>query len=121
MKYAEKLRRLAEERRLSRMDVVRITGLKKSSVYNYFDAKTSPDIASALKLARVLGVSLDYLADDALDDPPAPQFTDEERQMIEAIRRMGHDIAWRRLLGLPLAGGEYRSNSDPAGGKRGAG
>lgn len=51
-------------------------------------------------MARVLGVTLDYLADDDQDEPPA-KMDEWEAKLLEAARELGPKLAWRRLLGAP--------------------
>jgi hypothetical protein len=57
-------------------------------------------------LARALGVSLDYLADDARSDSPAGA-ADVDRLVSEAVRALGPEEAWRRLLGRPIPEARY--------------
>jgi transcriptional regulator with XRE-family HTH domain len=70
---------------------------------NWFKGKHKPDLESAMKIARALGVPLDYLADDAQDEPPASEFSEWEVAVVDFIRLMGLDKgeAIRRLATAP--------------------
>jgi transcriptional regulator with XRE-family HTH domain len=76
MNLPEKLKMLCGRRGWKQVDLAhaakRETGrlLSRSSVNNWFLGKGKPDLDSALSLAKTLGVSLDYLADDSQDEPP---------------------------------------------------
>ena len=45
-------------------------------------------VSAALRMARVLGVTLDYLADDDQDEPPA-KMDEWEEKLLEAARELG--------------------------------
>jgi hypothetical protein len=73
-------------------------------------------LENAFKLARAVGLSLDYLADDSMENDPAQTvdpLTAEEREVLdlahllgssrairvlENIRIVGYEVAMRRLL-----------------------
>lgn len=105
MDFHEKLDLAAAALRLSKKDVALRSGLPQSSVYDWFAARSEPGVGAAFRLARTLNVSLDYLADPDAVGPPheplVPPLTAAEAHMVEEIRRMGHDTAWRRLHKLP--------------------
>jgi transcriptional regulator with XRE-family HTH domain len=79
MELHKKLKRLCDAKGLNQTDVMRITNASKGTASNWMKGKpnggTAPDLESALKLARALGVPLDYLADDDMDEPPSPPRT----------------------------------------------
>ena len=59
-----------------------------------------PGLVNAFRLARALGVSLDYLADDSMEhDPsrPVEPFSREERELLDLANELGHRHA-RRVL-----------------------
>ena len=68
----EKLRALLRERDLSRADVDDAAGFKENITSNLINQKSEPKVKKALALARALGVSLDWLADDDQGLPPVP-------------------------------------------------
>lgn len=97
MKFAEKLARLvANQSELSRM-----TGVAQSSISAMSAGDRRPYMDQAFKIARALGVPLDYLADDTQDDPPAPPvpMPEDEQTLLEVYRYLGISLpeALRRL------------------------
>ncbi|CEF48286.1 unnamed protein product [uncultured bacterium] len=69
------------------------------SKWKSVDQVKVPRLDYAWLLADLLGVPLDYLADDRQDRPPGPALTEEERDVLKAARRLGYDEAMNRLLG----------------------
>ena len=79
-----------------------------------------PGLVNAHRLARALGVSLDYLADDSMEhDPskPVEPFSREERELLdlanhlgqrharrvlETVGDLGYEAGIRRLLGMEV-------------------
>lgn len=59
--FPERLRRLRESRRMDRKALGELCGLSKSAVSRYENGKRVPDIYTAMKIADVFDVSLDYL------------------------------------------------------------
>jgi transcriptional regulator with XRE-family HTH domain len=57
-----------------------------------------PRADEAVRLADLLGCSLDYLCRDELDEPPADPIPAD---MIAFIQRIGVEEAWRRLALAP--------------------
>lgn len=89
-----KLARLAQEQRTSRSDLARHLGdVSKSTVNNWFAGKGEPGLTIGLRIARMLGVTLDYLADeDATEVGPAgaaPTLTEDERVILLFYHAMG--------------------------------
>ena len=58
------------ERRLTQDLVGREVGVSQNLVSLWARGKSVPDLYQAAALARLLGTSLYYLADDARDEPP---------------------------------------------------
>lgn len=104
MLFAEKLDKLGKEVNKSR--VSRAAGLKANTLSTYIATRSIPRADIALKLARALGVPLEWLVDDTQDWPPPSksdasgeatsslQLTDNEL-MIEVCRRF-------RLVAVPF-------------------
>jgi hypothetical protein len=61
--------------------------------------KRRPYLDQGLRLAQTLGISLDYLANDDLDEPPGVEFSADERALVSVYRAKGLDFeeAVRRL------------------------
>jgi transcriptional regulator with XRE-family HTH domain len=95
------------KRLLSQRELAHHVGESKSTVNRWFkepgekDA-TTPNLAQALRLARVLGVTLEYLADDELDvEPPSAEPSRDEHLVLETFHSIGIPVreAVRRLHG----------------------
>lgn len=108
--------------------LARISQVSDSEISRILSGKScNPGVENALKLARAVGVSLDYLADDALDDEATPIETAapagrgsteaprdgaeaevldaarelgvrQARRVLETACDLGYEIAIRRLL-----------------------
>jgi transcriptional regulator with XRE-family HTH domain len=96
MEFPEKLRSLAESKGWSLAEVARRAKLKPSTVNSWTTTEARPSLPHARRLAIVLGVSLDFLADDGQDEPS--ESTPDEMAIIRAARAIGYDEALRRLL-----------------------
>src|SRR4051812_7272247 len=109
-------------RGLNGQKLARISKVSDSEISRILAGKSRPGLENAFKLARAVGVSLDYLADDSLETDPAQSvdpLSTEEREILdlahllgcsrairvlENIRIVGYEVAMRRLLEVkPLA------------------
>src|SRR4051812_49757647 len=104
-------------RGLNGQKLAKISKVSDSEISRILAGKSRPGLENAFRLARAVGVSLDYLADDALDADPledADPLTAEEREVLdlahgigssragrvlEIVRIVGYEIAMRRLVG----------------------
>lgn len=104
MTIGEKLARLVQNQsRLSRD-----TGLTQSAISDAISGKRRLYVDQAAKIARALRISLDYLTDDAMDDPPMspdPRSEDEEAVLlVYRSLRLSKEEAIRRLAGYGQVG-----------------
>jgi hypothetical protein len=102
MDFKLKLVRLLEETKLPNVaELARRAAVAKTSCYRWFDPEDPalPDVKEALRVAKALEVSLDYLADDQLDERPVPEYDHDEREIIRAVRelRLSYGEVLRRL------------------------
>lgn len=110
MKFADKLRTLRETARLSQEEVGIYVGLAQSRISRWEKGEGMPKITQALRLAKGLNVSLDFLLDDALDEPAkGTGITADEMAVIRMMRHRGLTMeqALDRLgcdPGAPLTG-----------------
>lgn len=105
MKLAAKLRMLIDRNRTSQRELARIAGVSYTTVNNACKGKDMW-LCTAIQIARALGVSLDYLADDAQDEPPRPSLSNEEASILRLARVIGLVEAERRLMLAPPESGQ---------------
>lgn len=91
MEFRDKLRNLIASRRTSQSQLGRETGLGQPAIAAMLRNERRPYMDQALLIARALGVPLDYLADDTIDEVPRP-LTEQETLILELIRRLGIDV-----------------------------
>lgn len=104
MTFSQKLRILCKERDMKQAAVKRAVGdVSKDTVNRWFRGQATPDIREGVVIARLLGVPLDYLADDELDEPPRAETSEDERALIDLYHalKLTKFEALRRLAGSP--------------------
>jgi transcriptional regulator with XRE-family HTH domain len=116
MKLEEKLSTHMARRGLNGQKLARSSKVSDSEISRILAGKSRPGLENAFRLARAVGVSLDYLADDALEVDPLehkdPLSADERElldlghglgparaaRILDIVRIVGYEIAMRRLL-----------------------
>jgi transcriptional regulator with XRE-family HTH domain len=116
MKLEEKLQSQMVRLGLNGQKLARTSKVSDSEISRILAGKSRPGLENAFRLARAVGVSLDYLADDALETDPLENrdpLSPEERELLdlahgigtaraarflEIVRIVGYEIAMRRLL-----------------------
>ncbi len=82
-------------------------GLSKSSISRIISGVQEPKLQLAHKLAKVLGVTLDYLVEESPELESSPHLvavTEEELMILRIARRLGSDVAIDRLLNVAPTG-----------------
>jgi transcriptional regulator with XRE-family HTH domain len=105
MDLPTKLSQLMEARRVSQADVARAAGMAQTAISRVLGGKQRLYLDQAAQIADYLGVSVDYLADDSLDEPPrGPELSEDERVILRMARVLGAEKAIRRLVDPPILG-----------------
>jgi transcriptional regulator with XRE-family HTH domain len=117
MELKTKLQTLMARKGLNGQRLARLSQVSDSEISRILQGKSRPGLDNALRLARAVGVSLDYLADDEIEvEPAAPAdpLSVEERKILNLIpklgcpealtilenaRFLGYEIAMSRLVG----------------------
>jgi transcriptional regulator with XRE-family HTH domain len=117
MELKHKLKHLMNARGLNGQRLARLSQVSDSEISRILQGKSRPGLDNALRLARALEVSLDYLADDRIDSEPASPadaFSPDERKILslgqklgvpetvailENVRFLGYETAMSRLVG----------------------
>lgn len=84
-RFSEKVEFLCGERGWNRAELARRIRVSKTTAGYWFDGDRKPYDDKLVALARLFSVPVDYLADDSLDEPPAPPSEDEVK-LIDYIR-----------------------------------
>ncbi len=85
MDFTEKLRELRRQRGLKQCELAEQSGITLNKVQRYEQEGQKPKGEDALALARALGVSTDYLLDDALPFPPPEEHLAEKAAVIRKL------------------------------------
>ena len=86
-RFPEKLRTARKEKELNQTELAQAVGLTQRSLTNYECGRAIPRPATIRKLAEALDVTVEYLTNDATDDPDAKR--GEEAQIAMARERFG--------------------------------
>lgn len=118
MNFGDKVRGLMKSRGLTQKTVALSLGTNQPVVSDWVRNDTPPvDRGRLIALARLLGVSVDYLIDDAMETPDAKDLTLDEKTILDVIKalRLSKDEVIRRLYGPPKYGdgGGNGGESDP--------
>jgi transcriptional regulator with XRE-family HTH domain len=125
MRFEEKLRKQMLLKGYNQQKLAKLSNVSDSEISRILSGKSgNPGIENAVKLARAVGLSLDYLADDDLDREPEPSEgigqaasgvtldpteldilasahelgVRQARRILETVCELGFEIAIRRLL-----------------------
>lgn len=117
MELKAKLKNLMTNRGLNGQKLARLSQVSDSEISRILQGKSRPGLDNALRLAQALCVSLDYLADDMLDNEaaePTDSLSPDERKalsliqklgtaqiltILENVRFLGYEVAMSRLVG----------------------
>ncbi len=117
MELKDKLQMLMARHALNGQKLARFIPRERFGDLADSPGEVAPGLDNAFRLARSVGVTLDYLADDSLDvEPPRPEdhLSPEERRVLalaqkigcsqvmtilENIRFLGYEVAMSRLVG----------------------
>jgi transcriptional regulator with XRE-family HTH domain len=96
-------------RGLNGQKLAKISKVSDSEISRILAGKSRPGLENAFRLARALGVSVDYLADDSLEFDPVKgvdPLTPEEREILDLARAIGCPRAVRILENIRIIGYE---------------
>jgi len=117
MKLQDKLQMLMARHNLNGQRLARLSFVSDSEISRILQGKSRPGLDNAYRLAKAVGVSLDFLADDTLDvepTPPSDKLSAEDRKIVaiaqkigcadvltilELLRFIGYEVAMSRLTG----------------------
>ena len=103
MGYPDRLQKLCALRSLDQATLASMLGLSKSSISRILSGVQEPKLSLANDLAKALGVTLDYLMEDAPEIGPTQHtvtVSEEELMILKIVRRLGTSVAIDRLLNV---------------------
>ena len=83
-RFPEKLRTARKEKELNQTELAQAVGLTQRSLTNYECGRAIPRPATIRKLAEALDVTVEYLTNDATDDPDAKRGEEAQIEMTRA-------------------------------------
>jgi transcriptional regulator with XRE-family HTH domain len=95
MKLDEKLHKQMLLKGLNGQRLARLSQVSDSEISRILSGKSLPGLENAFRLAKAVGVSLDYLADDSLESDPGKSVeptdvtTEVERSLLKSAREIG--------------------------------
>lgn len=95
MRFHEKLKKILDERDLHQTDLARETGMSTGTVNRWIHGQIDPQFGHVVRIADYLDVSLDELADDAVDAPGVSSrgsLSAAELHVLDAWHRTGLDF-----------------------------
>lgn len=116
MKYAEKLYRQLVRLGWNQQKLSRASGVSDSEVSRILAGKSNPGLENAQRLAKAVGLSLDYMANEELTEDPRLEtagLTDSQRellsiagsigirqvtQVLDIVHHLGYDVSLKRLI-----------------------
>ncbi len=99
----------------SETDTCRAAGIPENSITRWREGRKI-HLDHAYRLAKRLGLSLDWLADDEREQRPGEETSDAMRDILKIVQRLGPEVAMSRLLqapGPPEAGPVQSRNPEP--------
>lgn len=104
MAFKDRLREEIEFKGLLVKEVSAAAGISNNTFLSYIDARgTIPNVETAVKIAKVLGVSVEYLVTGEKSNPPISANTDIrdivqdlsllDRQQLAMLKKMIHSLA----------------------------
>jgi transcriptional regulator with XRE-family HTH domain len=97
MKMVEKLEAAIRAKGLTQSSFERAAMLSENRISKWKNNQGEPTASQALRMARMLGVSVEYLIDDEVD-APEPSVSEWERKVWEVVQEIGAELAWKKLV-----------------------
>ena len=76
--------------------------VREAAASNWMTGKTDPKLRELAALARLFGVSVDYLVKDELEEPGGDGLGEVQRRVLWAAETVGYDVALRRIMKAPV-------------------
>lgn len=96
-------------------ETCRAAGIPENSITRWREGRKI-HLDHACRLAKKLGISLDWLADDERQQPPGEEMSSEMREVMRVVQRLGAEVAMARLIQAPgpAEAGPVKRHSTPS-------
>jgi transcriptional regulator with XRE-family HTH domain len=96
--FAEKVRRRLAELNLTQADLAQAVGTSQPQISTWLKAGTIPSSEYALKISKILKVSVEYLLDDSSDEPKGDGLDPAGQFVLQLVREVGGTTVLRQLV-----------------------
>ena len=86
-KVNERLKKLIEKKGITRKELEEKTGIKKTAIHNYLVENKLPGTEALYKIAKVLGVSINYLLTGE-----TTELNEKEKKLLKDYRNSPKDV-----------------------------
>jgi transcriptional regulator with XRE-family HTH domain len=100
MDFPTKLRIRLKQMGLTQGTFAELVGTSQSNVSDWMRKKSVPTLPLAQRAAKALGVTMDYLFDEEIEEMPRPALTPEEQVLLDVTRKLGPNGAQEVLSRL---------------------
>jgi transcriptional regulator with XRE-family HTH domain len=100
MDFPTKLRTRLKQMGLTQGTFAELVGTSQSNVSDWMRKKSVPTLPLAQRVAKALGVTMDFLFNEELDEMPQPAITPEEQVLLDVTRKLGPNGAQEVLSRL---------------------
>ena len=101
MRMVEKLEAALHAKGFTQTSFERLAMLSANRISKWKNDHGEPTARQAMRIARLLGLSVEYLVDDDLNEMAPDSHPEAERKVREAVQELGYAEAYRRLLITP--------------------
>jgi transcriptional regulator with XRE-family HTH domain len=88
MKFGEKIAKLKKQKKMSQIELAKVTGISRDAISKYERGDVIPSVEYAKRIADALGVSLDYLVSN---DENEQTLDNEAVKRIKEIQELPND------------------------------
>src|SRR5690349_2287368 len=99
MTFAEKVRKRLAEMNRSQADLAEAVGTNQPQVSSWLNQGVIPSTTSVVKASKFLGLSIDYLLDDSMEEP-SRTLSEPELVLLDLAREFGMVRVLRAVAGL---------------------
>jgi len=112
MSFSEKITKLKKQKKMSQIELSKITGISRDAISKYERGDVTPSVEYAKRIADALGVTIDYLVNDSdqediLDNEAVKRIKEiqllpelEKNKILSVIDALIRDTKAKQAFGL---------------------